>query len=111
MSPLRFLIASCLVGACRASADAVDPPVDTDDPGHLSCRDILDSNPWEFVLGIDVYEHFPNAYFCDAVCDRSGGEVLSLESCTGPTAHTRDDGEHTMVFACAGVRLIGTACD
>lgn len=30
---------------------------------------------------------------------------------TGPTAHTRDDGGHTMVFPCAGVRLIGTACD
>ena len=111
MSPLHFLIASCLVGACRASADAVDAAVDTDDPGYLSCRDILDSNPWEFVVGIDVYEHFPNAYFCDAVCDRSGGEVLSLESCTGPTAHTREDGEQAMVFTCAGVRLIGTACD
>jgi hypothetical protein len=111
MSRLRFLIACSLVGACSASADAVDPPVDTDDPGHLSCTDILDSNPWEFGMGLDFYEQFPDLYACDEVCDRSGSEVLSLESCTGPTARTRDDGGHSMVFTCAGVRLIGTMCD
>ncbi len=62
-------------------------------------------------MGLDFYEQFPDLYACDEVCHRSGSEVASLESCTGPTAHTRDDGEHTMLFACAGVRLIGTACE